>query len=400
MKRIWIINGLEVTATAAVIQELAMLNEVDQIIPNATIQQPLLPASTVPAETNIEHVNAPALWDLDGQGQGWQGQGMVIANMDTGVDISHPDLNANWRGGTNSWFDPSGQHPTTPTDVAGHGTWTMGVMVGGGASGKIIGMAPAAQWIAVKIFNDQGSATVAGIHAGFQWLLDPDGDPSTDDAPNVVNNSWTFTYPGCNLEFAGDLQALRAAGILPIFAAGNSGPYPETSISPANNPGAFAVGGVNNSDAMYTYSSRGPATCGGPTTTYPQLVAPGVNIPSTDLFGLYASETGTSLAAPHVAGALALLLSAFPNLTVEEQEAALINGAVDLGTSGADNDFGYGRLDVLRSYQTLIPPPVNQPPVVNIAPVDPVTLPASANLVGSATDDGLPTVTSSPPGVL
>lgn len=87
-----------------------------------------------------------------------------------------------------------------------------------------MGVAPDAQWIAVKIFNNQGSGTVAGIHAGFQWLLDPDGNPNTDDAPHVVNNSWTFQSPGCDLEFQPDLQALRAAGILPILQQAIAGP--------------------------------------------------------------------------------------------------------------------------------------------------------------------------------
>ena len=99
----------------------------------------------------------------------------------------------------------------------------MGVMVGGDAGGTSIGVAPDARWIAAKIFNDHGAATTAGIHLGFQWVLDPDSDPGTPDAPNVVNNSWTLSSPGCNLEFQLDLQNLRAAGILPVFAAGNAG---------------------------------------------------------------------------------------------------------------------------------------------------------------------------------
>ena len=148
----WVFNGLEVTATPAVIQELAGLAEVQSVMPNTTLQAPVLALSSNPAEANLTLVNAPALWNL-----GWQGQGIVVANMDTGVDNTHPDLAAKWRGGANSWFDPYGQHPTGPADVAGassgHGTWTMGVMVGGDAGGTSIGMAPAAHWIAVKIFN-------------------------------------------------------------------------------------------------------------------------------------------------------------------------------------------------------------------------------------------------------
>jgi hypothetical protein len=275
--------------------------------------------------------------------------------MDTGVDVTHPDLASRWRGGTNSWYDPNGEHPTTPTDVSGHGTWTMGVMVGGDAGGSSVGIAPDATWIAVKIFNDRGTATSTGIHQGFQWLLDPDGNPATADAPDVVNDSWTMSAAGCLLDFQPDLATLRAAGILPIFAAGNYGPSAGSSVSPANNPEAFAVGATDDADALYPYSSRGPSPCGQP--VYPQLVAPGVGIHTTDLYGLYADPTGTSVAAPHAAGALALLLQAFPGMPADRQAAALENSAVDLGAAGADNSYGNGRLDALAAYRWLATTP-------------------------------------------
>ena len=342
---LWILNAIEVTAEPDVIQELASRPEVQSVEPVTTIQAPE-PAAAATAELNIERVNAPALWGL-----GFRGQGIVVANMDTGVDGSHPELAARWRGGTNSWYDPNGQHPTTPVDVSGHGTETMGVMVGGDAGGTSIGMAPDAKWIAVKIFNDSGFATTVGIHRGFQWLLDPDGNPATADAPNVVNNSWTMGSFGCNLEFQLDLRNLRAASILPVFAAGNSGPTANTSLSPANNPEALAVGATNDVDGIASFSSRGSSSCEQP--IYPQVSAPGVDIETTGLYGLYTSQSGTSLAAPHVSGALALLLSAFPNLPVDRQEAALETGAVDLGVVGPDDAFGFGRLDARTSYDWL-----------------------------------------------
>lgn len=343
----WIFNGFSVTTGAGVIRELANRPEVASISPDETFQAPVLADAGPQPEPNINLVNAPDLWNL-----GYQGNGIVVANVDTGVYLNHPDLAPRWRGGTNSWFDPNGEHPDQPFDVNGHGTWTMGVMAGG-AGETAVGVAPGAQWIAVKIFNDRGVATTSGIHAAYQWLLDPDGDPSTDDAPHVVNSSWAYSSPGCSLEFEGDLQALRAAGILPVFAAGNSGPYPAANVSPANNPSAFAVGATTNSDQIYSGSGRGPSSCGENETIFPEMVAPGVNIRSTDLYGLYSKRTGTSLAAPHVAGGLALLLSAYPNLTDSEQQAALLNGLVDLGPVGPDPDFGYGRLDLWASIQWL-----------------------------------------------
>jgi len=367
----WVFNGLAVTATADVIEELAALPEVRSITPNETILAPAGREALTSAEANLDIVNAPALWQL-----GYQGRGIVVANMDTGVYLNHPDLLYKWRGGTNSWFDPNGEHPSTPTDYNGHGTWTMGVMVGGDGGGTTVGVAPEAQWIAVKIFNDQGSATTAGIHAGFQWLLDPDGNPNTDDTPHVVNNSWTFQSPGCNLEFELDLLSLRAVGILPVFAAGNSGPNAGTSISPSNNPSAFAIGGIDNSGQIYTDSSRGPSSCGEPQTIFPEMVAPGVNIHTTDLYGFYTNASGTSLAAPHVAGGLALLLNAFPDLLAGDQEAALLNSSVDLGSAGPDNDFGYGRLDLSLAYQWLqsYEPTPTPTPAPNLALDQPVTV--------------------------
>lgn len=342
----WIFNGLSVTATPAVIAELAMRPEVSTITPD-TVEVVL--AEGAPAEANLSSVNAPALWAL-----GWQGQGVVVASLDTGVDLTHPELAARWRGGANSWFDPYGQR-ATPTDLNGHGTLTMGVMVGGAGGGSTIGVAPQARWIAARIFNDRGEATATAIHQAFQWLLDPDGNPATDDAPQVVNNSWTLNAPGCNLAFELDLQALRAAGILPIFAAGNAGPDVATSRSPANNPSAFAVGAVADNDMLYASSSRGPSACSSASSFYPHLTAPGVAIRTTARGGGYDdTATGTSLAAPHVAGGLALLLSAFPHLSVARQEAALLNSAHDLGVAGADNEFGAGRLDLLAAYQWLV----------------------------------------------
>jgi subtilisin family serine protease len=354
---LWIANQVAVRAAPSVIKELAARPEVREVRADFTIQAPAPStasgaAATTPAapEPNVALVNAPALWDL-----GFRGQGIVVANMDTGVDATHPDLAGRWRGGGNSWYDPNGEHPTTPTDRSGHGTWTMGAMVGGDAGGTAIGVAPDARWIAVKIFNDRGTTTSTMIHRGFQWLLDPDGNPATADAPNVVNDSWTMSAGGCNLDFQLDLRNLRAAGILPVFSAGNYGPLAGTVLSPANNPEAFAVGATDDTDVLATSSSRGPSAC--PQAAAPKLVAPGVNVRASDLYGSYLDVSGTSIAAPHVAGALALLLDAFPGLSADQQAAALQDSALDLGASGPDNDFGSGRLDVLAAYQRLASTP-------------------------------------------
>ncbi len=380
-RRLWISNAISVTATARVIRELAARSDVAVVGPDAIR---VVPTAGTP-EPNVAAVKASAEWDL-----GHTGQGVVVANLDSGVDVSHPDLADRWRGGTNSWYDPYGQHPTTPTDLSGHGTATMGVMVAGDAGGTSIGVAPGATWIAAKIFNDSGAATTTAIHQAFQWVLDPDGDPSTNDTPRVVNGSWSIgSGPSCDLTFQPDLQALRAAGILPVFAAGNFGSGGSSSVSPANYPEALSVGAISSTDKVYSSSSRGPSTCGGRTRVFPDVVAPGVNIRSTDRNGFYQTLSGTSMAAPHAAGALALLLGAHPGLSADQQQAALIGTAVDLGVVGPDNAYGNGRIDVLAADNSLITPLDTTGPTTSAVTVSPAVTDGSdpAGVSVSATGD-------------
>jgi bacillopeptidase F len=187
------------------------------------------------------------------------------------------------------------------------------------------------------------------IHLAFQWLLDPDGDPATLDAPDIVNASWSLTgrAPGaCNREFEEDIAALKAAGIAVVFAAGNDGPNPGSSSSPGNNPGALSVGAMDSHLEMARQTSRGPSACDG--SVFPALLAPGVNVRTTDLshgdVAATTSGSGSSLAAPHVAGVLALLMQAFPAATVAELESALLTKRSNTEPL---------RLDAMASFQHL-----------------------------------------------
>ncbi len=234
-----------------------------------------------------------------------------------------------------------------------------GVIAGGSASGKAIGVAPGAQWIAAKIFDDAGVAVNSQIIAAFQWVLDPDGNPATDDAPGVVNGSWGLEGEEnvCDGIFRTAIQNLRGGR----HCRGVRGrqlcfpPTPaNTSISPANYPESFAVGAIDQSSSLAGFSDRGPSACDD--STYPRIVAPGVHVrtstdPASNPDGdLYASVSGTSFSAPHVAGVMALLLSADPELPASRLESILQLSATPLGTSTPNDDYGYGMVNAAAAY--------------------------------------------------
>lgn len=367
VRPLWMLNGLAVKARPQVIRTLAQKPWVETVRLDQTIQvPPRITTFAGPPEWNLSAVGVQGLWSL-----GYTGQGVVVATVDTGADVGHPDLATRWRGGTNSWFDANDPDfnpllDTEPYDVDGHGTAVMGILVGGDAGGSSIGMAPGAQWIAAKIFDASGEALESEVHAAFQWMLDPDDNPDTDDAPDIVNNSWGFGQdPDVCIEETGgisfrtDVQILKQAGIAIVFSAGNGGPAPYTSVSPANYPESFSVGAVDETQNIADFSARGPSACG--EAVYPSVTAPGdraaspFGIKTADLtLGLpipsYIYVMGTSISAPHASGAMALLLSAYPDLTPYQLEMALKLSALDLGPVGPDNDYGYGQIDALGAH--------------------------------------------------
>jgi len=351
---LWIHNGIALTAKRESIRWLSKDPRIRSIRLDRTFRLPVETASeNGVVEWNLAAIGANELWL-----RGHTGEGVVVAGVDSGVDALHPDLAAAWRGGANSWFDPNGEHEA-PADADGHGTQTMGLMVGGAAGGLAVGVAPGAQWIAVKIFNDAGEASLSSVHMGYQWLADPDGDPETLDAPHIINNSWGLTenLNECVDEFQEDIRVLRELGIVSVFAAGNAGPYDYTSVSPGNYPESMAVGALGESLSLLSASSRGPSSCDG--GLYPALAAPGEGVRTTDLTlgGVFPSSyvhvSGTSFAAPHLAGAMALLLSAFPDLSIAELEFALRYSAMDLGEEGPDNAYGHGLVDVSGAFSLI-----------------------------------------------
>jgi subtilisin family serine protease len=352
---LWHINGLALTADAGTIKKLVLHPAVRSVTLDETFSiPPSCYSSKLSSTWNVSQIHADKLWSL-----GFTGSGVVVAVMDTGADIDNPHLQSSYRGGTNSWFDPTGTY-STPYDSSGHGTQVLGIILGSNDIDTPIGIAPSAQWIAAKIFNDAGLATVSGIHLAFQWLLDPDDNPETDDAPHIVNCSWGLieSVNQCVTEFQQDVELLRQAGIAVVFAAGNESVNPllPSSVSPANYPESLSVGAVDSSSTIVSSSSRGPSACDG--LIYPKLVAPGSSIETCDLsFGGLIDQhvyvDGTSFAAPHVSAAFALLMQAFSDANSMDIEAAMITSAADLGDGGADNTYGNGQVDVYAAYQVL-----------------------------------------------
>jgi len=312
----------------------------------------------------LETINVRPLW-----ARHLNGTGRLICSFDTGVDGDHPALAAKWRGNNGaaasaSWFAPHGG--LTPDDLVGHGSHVMGIM-GGSTAADTLGVAPGAQWISAAVI-DQGatfSTTIADILSAFDWALDPDGNPATtDDVPDVICNSWGVPkaiYSTCNTTFWTAIDNVEAAGIVTIFAAGNEGPGEATLRNPADRGSSpinsLSVGAVDPATLVVAeFSSRGPSICDA-SIIKPEVVAPGVGIYSSYKDGGYKLMTGTSMAAPFVAGLVALMRQYNPEATVEQIKYALLAATTDLGPAGEDNAYGMGLIDAARVLDYLPAPP-------------------------------------------
>ncbi len=376
IKRFWIASALAFEIPLSQIDELTKITGVVSVIENGAVEyiQPVevdfASYKTNGNYSHLEAMNIPALWDM-----GIDGSDRLICNFDTGVDGEHPALKSKWHGNSASaaasWFAPR-QTGTTPLDVVGHGTQTMGIMVGG-TDTDTIGVAPGAEWMGAAVV-DQGqtlSNTISDILSAFEWIVDPDGNPETvDDMPDVVLNSWgipTSIIEPCDETFFQVIDNVEAAGIVTIFAAGNEGPEPYSLRNPANSArsplNSFSVGAIDhNTNLVASFSSRGPSSCDS-TSIKPEVVAPGVGIYTTAKGGGYRYSTGTSMAAPIIAGLVALMRQYNPEATVEEIKNALIESATDLGYQGEDNDYGHGLPDAIKAL-ALLPRP--NAPEINI----------------------------------
>ncbi|WP_185992787.1 S8 family serine peptidase [Streptomyces sp. 130] len=364
----WIADTVEVKGDAKLLKRITALPEVDRVTGDRTYGLPEMKAAqdepTVDdVEWGVDRIGAPRVWK-DYQATG---EGIVVGSIDSGVQYDHPALVKRYRGNNGdgtfthdyNWYDPTiscGIVVSTPCDNVGHGTHTVGTMTGDGGTGNHVGVAPGAEWIAAK--GCAGSTcSQRDLLAAGQYMLAPTDargkNPRPDLRPHVVNNSWGSAAAGDDPWFEQTVQAWVAAGIFPVFSNGNEGPDCGTDGNPGNLRESYGVGAFDADGTVASFSSRGPSEFDDGLVK-PDVSAPGVAVRSTYPGGKYAVGSGTSMAAPHVAGAIALLWSAAPAVArdIDATRRLLDETAVDVpdvscgGTAGDNNVYGQGRLDV------------------------------------------------------
>ena len=389
----YIVNAVLVKGRYDDAMALALRADIARVEGNPVVRSLPEPAAAIPApdrvdapatvEPGIAYTHAPAVW-----AEGFQGQGIVVGGADTGIRWTHNALKSHYRGWNGStadhnynWHDSihtgggvCGPNTSAPCDDSGHGTHTIGTAVGDDNAGNQVGMAPQAQFIGCRNMN-VGNGTPASYTECFEWFLAPypiggtpaQGDP--DKAPDITTNSWTCpSSEGCSpTTLQAGVEAQRAAGIMMVVAAANSGPSCSTiSDPPALYDASYTVGALNTStDTIASFSSRGPVLSDGSMRLKPDISAPGTNTRSAynSSDTSYALLSGTSMATPHIAGAVALLWSAHPELRNNDDasEAVLNSTAVHILSNTCDggapttpnNTFGNGRIDILAAVDSV-----------------------------------------------
>ncbi|MEE2924996.1 MAG: S8 family serine peptidase [bacterium] len=350
ISKFWIDNSMAITATPAFLRTLKDREDLARLELNETIKL-FDPMETTNENSDsetltygVKKVRAAKVWDE----LGIDGTGVTVGVLDTGIDSDHADLAGRV---IKSKDFVSDYEDDTANDGHGHGTHCAGSIGGAATSGIAIGVAPKVNFLGGKIFSDSGSTTREAIMNGMQWMTDPDGDPETDDFPRVVSNSWGGPLGTHWVEI---MNTWHAMGIAPVFAAGNSGPRPGTVGAPGAYKESITIGATDSQDKIARFSSRGPVTFQGETYIKPDVSAPGVNVYSAKNGGGYQKMSGTSMATPHVAGIVALMLQADPDLPVERIRDILHETSVDLGDPGMDNIYGMGRVDAYEAVKLVL----------------------------------------------
>jgi len=357
----FITNAIHIAAgDADLAAELSSFTAVSELIAPVeyALHEPVARVDNTAAPTAIEwgvtNVNADDVWTTFAN----KGEGIVIANIDTGVKWDHPALKSHYRGtktdGTANhnynWFNSSGSQ-SAPFDNNGHGTHTMGTMVGDDGAANQIGVAPGAKWITA---NGCNTCSDTDLLESGEWMLAPTKlngtTPKTGKRPHIINNSWGTIIPGTDPFYADTVTAWTASGIFGQFSNGNSGPSCTTSGSPGSLVETYSAGAYDINNNIASFSARGSGESG---DIKPNIAAPGVNVRSAWNNNGYTNLDGTSMASPHVAGAIALLWSEVPSFKrdITATRTALDNSATDVsaltcgGTLDDNNVFGEGRLN-------------------------------------------------------
>ena len=349
VKPIAIVNAVAATVTPDVIVSLAKrpdiskieLDEVvsiaeDHIHPRKQINQSCIRHSNA---WGVDKIGAPEVWQQD-----ITGKGITVAVIDSGIDSTHPDLDDN--PGTNDpkvvgWIDYI-NGKKSPYDDYGHGTHIAGIISGTGASGVHTGVAPGTKLIGAKAFDQSGSGYQSDVILAFEWAV--------NKGARII--SFSSGKPQHNSSFTIAINKVVAEGVIPVVAAGNSGPGSNTIYCPGDELNSTTVGATDTSDVICSFSSRDPVDLYGQHYIKPDVSAPGIDITSTVpvWYGtLYDSINGTSVAAPHVAGTVALILEENPTLKPSEIKHILKSTAVHLGSAGKNNDYGSGRINAYEA---------------------------------------------------
>lgn len=377
---LWVSNTVLLELDAAEALDLAENPDVEAVFEDRRFQ--MLPPSPAASDTapsapaGVVHAPGGARWGLDAMGAariqkelGLDGEGVVLGHIDTGAEASHPHLKGRVKG-----FRDFVEDRDLPYDDHGHGTHTLGVMVGGGAGRSV---APKARVLVGRALDETGGGQLSDLVRALQWMADPDGNPDTRDQPFALNCSWGL--PRAELKAAGvsdrifwdAVQSLRDAGVVPVFSSGNEGP--EVQVVPGGYPHVLSVGAHDARGAIPHFSSGGMISWGGESLLRPDLVAPGKGVYSSHKGGRYRTLQGTSQAAPHLTGLLALMKQAKPGLSASQAEAIVRRSVQDRGSQGPDPRAGRGSLDGWAAVQAVKgsavrPPPRLKPPVLKPAP--------------------------------
>lgn len=356
----WATNAIKVSnGSASLVQSLATHTEVEGLYAPATVEVPKVSEGVTKKAVNavewgVANIKADQVWDQ----YGVTGEGITVASIDTGVQFDHPQLVGSYRGNNGdgtfthdyNWYDAAGACAgDAPCDTNGHGTHTMGTMAGA----TDIGVAPGVRWIAA---NGCCPSDTALINSG-QWLLEPTdhtgANPDASKRPNIINNSWGTTQASFDPFFDDITNAWEASGIFGVWSNGNNGSACQSSGSPGSLPDNYSVGAYGSDNVIADFSSRGAGQNG---DLKPNIAAPGVDVRSSWPGGGYNTISGTSMAAPHLVGVIALLWSGAPALVgdIAGTKALLDDTATDTdssqcgGTADDNNVYGEGRLDALK----------------------------------------------------